>query len=154
MKNFLYLYGPSGAGKTRLLRMMETMLVEQGLSGDVVRIGAETLVEEMVSGLSTGGIDSFFGKYAEIENLMVDNYWIFSRRPHAERMLMRLFRDRRNSGKLTVVASDLPLVNIGNEIVELFDDAVVIDLGQKTPPDQRIANPTAFTCRELSIVSG
>jgi hypothetical protein len=33
------------------------------------------------------------------------------------------------SGKLTVVASDLPLTSIDKEVAELFDEAVVVDLG-------------------------
>jgi chromosomal replication initiation ATPase DnaA len=57
MKNFLYLYGPTGAGKTRLLRMMETMLAEQCASGDVIRVGAETLIDELVSELPVQGLD-------------------------------------------------------------------------------------------------
>jgi chromosomal replication initiation ATPase DnaA len=51
MRNFLYLCGPTGAGKTHLLRVMETTLAEQSASGDVVRVGAETLVDELVSEL-------------------------------------------------------------------------------------------------------
>jgi chromosomal replication initiation ATPase DnaA len=109
MKNFLYLYGPTGAGKTRLLRVMETTLAEKGANGDVVRVGAEKLVDEMVSELPVQGLDRFFDRYAEVENLLVDNCWVLARKPHAARMLARLFRDRRSGGKLTVVASDLPL---------------------------------------------
>ena len=129
MQNFLYLYGPTGAGKTRLLRMMETTLAEQGASGDVVRVGAETLVDEMVSELPARGLDRFFARYAEFENLLVDNCWVLARKPHAARMLGRLFHDRRSGGKLTVVASDLPLTRIDKEVAELFDEAVVINLG-------------------------
>lgn len=130
MQNFLYLYGPTGAGKTRLLQVMETTLAEQGASGDVIRVGAETLVDELVSELPVQRLDRFFAKYAGIENLMVDNCWVLPRKPHAARMLMRLFRDRNDRGKLTVVASDLPLGSMDKEIAGLFDDAVVVDLGR------------------------
>lgn len=87
-----------------------------------------------------------FAKYAAIENLLVDNGWVLAGKPHAARMLGGLFRERGKSGKLTVVASDLPLANLGSEIAELFADAVVIDLEQKkTPPDQLSADPAAFS---------
>lgn len=132
MKHFLYLYGPNGAGKTRLLQMMEATLAEHCESEEVIRTGAERLLAEMVSDLPLNGTGQFLAKYAEIENLMVDNYWVLTRKPHAARMLTHIFRSRLNRGKLTVVASDLPLTKIDNadvEIAELFDDAVFINLG-------------------------
>lgn len=129
MKNFLYLYGLTGAGKTRLLRMMETTLAEKGTNGDVVRVGAERLVDEMVSELPVQGLDRFFDRYTEIENLLVDNCWVLSRKPHASRMLARLFRDRRDRGKLTVVASDTPLTSIDEVIAENFAEVVVVNVG-------------------------
>jgi chromosomal replication initiation ATPase DnaA len=129
MKNFLYLYGPTGAGKTRLLRVMETTLAEKGTNGDVVRVGAERLVDEMVSELPIQGLDRFFARYAEVENLMVDNCWVLSRKPHASRMLARLFRDRRSGGKLTVIASDIPLTSIDEVFTAVFAEAVVVNVG-------------------------
>ena len=112
-----------------LLRVMETTLAEQGGSEDVVRVGAERLVDEMVSELPIQGLDRFFARYAEVENLMVDNGWVLSRKPHAARMLVRLFRDRRSGGKLTVVASDLALGRMDKEVAGLFDGAVVVNIG-------------------------
>ena len=135
MKHLLYPYGPSGAGKTRLLQMMETTLAEQCETEVVIRTGAERLVAEMVSDLPSNG-SQFFAKYSEVENLVVDNYWVLARRPHAARMLARLIRDRQNAGKLTVVASDLPLAKIDNEdaeIAQLFADAMFINLGRSVP---------------------
>ena len=128
MKSILYLYGPTGTGKTRLMRMMETTLAEQASDGSVTRVGAEKLVDEMVSEIPIGSLDRFFAKYTEIENLMVDNYWVLAGRPHAARMLTRLFRDRQNRGKLTVVASDLPMTD--NQLADIFKGAVVIKLGR------------------------
>mgnify|MGYP001080108443 CR=1 FL=1 len=129
MRNFLCLNGPTGAGKTRLLRMIEEALARQGADGDVVRVGAEKLVDEMVSELPTQGLGRFFAKYAEVENLLVDNGWVLVRKPLSARMLVRLFRDRSNRGKLTVVASDLLPASMDKEIAGLFDDAVVVNLG-------------------------
>jgi chromosomal replication initiation ATPase DnaA len=129
MKNFLFLYGPTGAGKTRLLRMMETALAGQGAGWDVVRVGAERLVDEMVSKLPAQRLGHFFARYAEIENLLVDNGWVLARKPQAARMLARLFRDRRSGGKLTVIASDIPLTSTDEVIAEFFAEAVVVNVG-------------------------
>jgi hypothetical protein len=41
---------------------------------------------------------------------------------------MRLFRDRRG-GKLTVVASDSPLISLDEVIAEVLAEAVVVNVG-------------------------
>jgi chromosomal replication initiation ATPase DnaA len=136
MKNFLYLYGPNGAGKTRLLGMMEAIVAERCASADVIRIGAESLIDEMVSDLSIMRFGRSFTKYSEVENLMVDNCWMLARRPHAARMFLRLFRTRQNRGKLTVIASDLPLTGIDDgdeEFADLVNGALIINLGRSLP---------------------
>jgi len=136
MKNFLYIYGPNGAGKTRLLQTMEATVVQQCANREVIRIGAESLIDEMVSELPVESPGRFFAKYVEVENLMVDNCWVLARRPLAARMFLRLFRARQNRGKLTVVASDLPLAVIDNreeEFANLVNGAVIINLGRSLP---------------------
>ena len=131
MNHFLYLYGPNGAGKTRLLRIMEAILAEQCERECVIRVGAEMLLAEMISDLSLSCTGQFLDNYADIENLLIDNYWVLARKPHAAGMLTRIIRKRQNTGKLTVVASDLPLNKIDHEneeIAEFFSGAVFINL--------------------------
>jgi chromosomal replication initiation ATPase DnaA len=136
LKNFLYLYGPNGAGKTRLLQTMEATVAQRCAIGGVIRIGAESLIDEMVSELPVERLGRFFAKYVEVENLMVDNCWVLARRPHAARMFLRLLRARQNRGKLTVVASDLPLAILDHrdeEFANLVNGAVIINLGRSLP---------------------
>ena len=116
---------------------MEAAIIQQCAIGGVIRIGAESLIDEMVSELPVDRLGRFFAKYVEVENLMVDNCWVLARRPQAARMFLRLFRARQNRGKLTVVASDLPLAVIDNrdeEFTNLVNDAVIINLGRSLPP--------------------
>jgi len=115
---------------------MEAIVAQQCAIGGVIRIGAESLIDEMVSELPVERPGRFFAKYVEVENLMVDNCWVLARRPHAARMFLRLFRARQNRGKLTVVASDLPLAVIDNtdeEFAKLVKGAVIINLGRSLP---------------------
>jgi chromosomal replication initiation ATPase DnaA len=127
MKTFLYISGRNGTGKTCLLLAMEKALVERSGRGSVIRAGTETLVDEMVSGLGGSGMEPFLEKYGKVENLLVDNYWVLARRPHAARILAQLFHDRISMGRLTVTASDLPPTQV-NGVNDLFAEALFINL--------------------------
>jgi len=127
MKTFLYISGRNGTGKTCLLRSMEKALVERSGRGCVICTGTETLVDEMVSGIRGSNMEPFLKKYGTVENLLVDNYWVLARRPHAARIVAQLFHDRISMGRLTVVASDLPPTQV-KEINDLFAEALFINL--------------------------
>ena len=40
---------------------------------------------------------------------MLDDFWVLAMRPSAAEAICHLIRDRKDAGKLTAVASDLPL---------------------------------------------
>ena len=101
--NLLFLYGPSGAGKTRLLQMIAESCSEQS----IMRVGSEQIVDEMVWYMGNRNFSDFFDKYTLIKNLLVDNLWILQSRPHAAEEMGRLIKARVARGNLTVLASDL-----------------------------------------------
>jgi len=68
--NLLFIYGPSGAGKTRLLQMITETL--HGVQG-VVRVGCEQVVDEMAQSVSHARFADFFDRYTTVANLLIDN---------------------------------------------------------------------------------
>ena len=103
--NLLFLYGRSGAGKTRLLQLIEGNM--QGMQ-PTLRVGSERFVDELVQSLRLRSCSELFNKYATIENLLLDNLWIFRSHPCAAIDMGRLIQARMAGGKLTIIASDLP----------------------------------------------
>lgn len=103
-ESLICLYGPSASGKTRLLQAMESALAGEG----VLRAGAEAIIWEMSDSLRYAAMDAFRQKYLEVENLLVDNLWVLESRPVIAGEICRLLRERQETGKLTVVASDIP----------------------------------------------
>jgi len=102
--SLLFIYGPSGPGKTRLLQLIgETLQGGQG----VLRVGSEQVVWEMEAALARGSFDQVFTSYSTVENLLIDNLWILRSRPAAAKQMGRLIVARVALGNLTVVASDL-----------------------------------------------
>jgi chromosomal replication initiator protein len=103
-KSLICLYGPSASGKTRLLQAMERALADEG----VLLAGAEAIVWEMTDSFRYAAMDAFRQKYLEVENLLIDNLWVLDNKPVTAGEICRLLRERQETGKLTVVASDIP----------------------------------------------
>ena len=98
------LFGTNGSGKTRNLKAIEQQL----LVGQVIRIGAETLVDEVVKGVRNRlTTEELFKRYREIDTLLIDNLWVLASRPYVSKAIRELVETRIANTKLTVLASDL-----------------------------------------------
>ncbi len=104
--DLLCIFGANGAGKTRLLRSIEQCRPE----GDDMLVGTETLVDDMIRSLGHyRGLDEWRQRYTSVDTLMLDNFWVLASRHRTAEVICHLIRGRRDAGKLTAVASDLPL---------------------------------------------
>ena len=102
--SLLFLYGPSGAGKTRLLQKIDETL--DGVQG-VMRKGCEQILQEMVLSLAERTFYDCFERFSSVDNLLVDNLWILRSRPGSAAQIGRLIEARMKRGSLTILASDL-----------------------------------------------
>lgn len=102
--SLLFLYGPSGAGKTRLLQRIDEAL--DGVQG-VMRRGCEQILDDMVQSLAERSFEDCFERFCSVDNLLLDNLWILRSRPASAAHIGRLIEARMSLGKLTVLASDL-----------------------------------------------
>ena len=102
--NLITLFGTNGSGKTRLLMTMQQSV----LSGQVMRLGAETLIDKVVTGVrSRLAIKELFKHYRKIDTLLIDNLWVLVSRPYVSRTIRELVEARIANELLTVLASDL-----------------------------------------------
>ncbi len=67
--NLVTLFGPNGSGKTRRLMEME----QRTTCDQVLRIGAETLIEDLVAEARHGLATDTLIRYRKIDNLLIDN---------------------------------------------------------------------------------
>jgi chromosomal replication initiation ATPase DnaA len=102
--NLITLIGKNGSGKTRLLMTMEQSV----LFGQVMRIGAETLIADLVSGIRRQiSTKELFKPYRYIDTLLIDNLWVLASRPYVAKTIRELVEVRIAKELLTVLASDL-----------------------------------------------
>lgn len=102
--NLLFLYGPTGSGKTRLLQMIAESLSEKE---SVIRVGSEQIVEEMYQSVVQRNFTKVFDRYAQVTNLLIDNLWILKSRPAMTKEMGKLVKARTANGNLTILSSDL-----------------------------------------------
>lgn len=69
--NLLFLYGPTGSGKTRLLQMITESLSERE---SVIRVGSEQIVAEMNQSIAQGNFKKVFDRYVQVTNLLIDTF--------------------------------------------------------------------------------
>ena len=126
--DLLCIFGANGAGKTRLLRSIEQCLPE----GDAMRVGTETVVEDLVGSLREyRGITEWRESHCTVDTLLLDNLWVLARRPSAAEVICHMIRARKDAGKLTAVASDLPLTTWMEKnpgIAQLLTEGITIQL--------------------------
>jgi chromosomal replication initiation ATPase DnaA len=102
--NLITLFGTNGSGKTQSLKAIEQQL----RSDQVIRIGVETLVDEVVTGVRNRlPIEELLKHYREIDTLLIDNLWVLASRPHVSKTIRELVEARIANAMLTVLSSDL-----------------------------------------------
>ena len=109
------LFGQNGSGKTRRLMEME----KRTTCDQVLRIGAEALIEDIVSDARHGLATETLICYRKIDNLLIDNLWVLAPKPNVSRAFRELVSARMSGALHTVLASDMTLAQWSVEQPEM-----------------------------------
>ena len=74
----LFLYGPTGCGKTRLLEAIWAEFRGQSRSIRVLMLSAEQFTSHFLEALQGGGLPSFRRKVRDVEVLLIDDLQFFT----------------------------------------------------------------------------
>ncbi|WP_198013082.1 DnaA ATPase domain-containing protein [Citrifermentans bremense] len=104
--NFVYLFGPTGTGKTRLLKRYHDCTRRQpGIK--TRRLCVHQFSSELMQAVTTSAMQHFRLRYLSLDVLMVDNAWLLLKRPHLRQELFSLFLAMTKKGKFVVLAGDI-----------------------------------------------
>ena len=126
-QNLICIYGATGSGKTRHLRIMEDILMRSG----VMYIGVEEMISILIESVSNATVNTFRQKYLAVETLLIDNLWVLNGRPATAELLCQLISQRNINGKLTVIASETTRdewLDRSDQITQLLSCGVNINL--------------------------
>ena len=112
--NPLYIFGPSGTGKTYLLRAIEKEYQNQQKTA--LYISVNKFCEELIKAIRNGTNIEFREKYNQVDVLLVDRFEYVAGKESTQEEFYNIVENRYQNGKQTVVVgtaypSELPGIN-------------------------------------------
>ena len=133
--NPLFIYGPSGLGKTHLLYAIASVVHKNHPSYNIVYIKGDQFTNELIAALQEGRNNEFRYKYRNADYLMVDDIQTIAGKERMQEEFFHTFNDLYNAGKQIVLTSDIApskISKLQNRILTRFSLGVQVDV---TPPD-------------------
>lgn len=107
--NPLFIYGPSGLGKTHLLRAIENEVKRNKPELNVLYIYCEAFTNEFISALANKTTREFHNKYRNnVDYLLIDDIQFLAGKIQTQEEFFHTFNELHKNGKQIVLTSDRP----------------------------------------------
>lgn len=133
--NPLFIYGPSGLGKTHLLYAITDRLKKNFPDYKVVYVKGEEFTTQMIDAISKGLTAEFREKYRQADVLLIDDIQFIAGKASTQEEFFHTFNHLYENGKQIVLASDLPprdIQRLEERLRTRFEGGVIADIN---PPD-------------------
>ncbi|MCX2683636.1 chromosomal replication initiator protein DnaA [Campylobacter sp. MIT 21-1685] len=137
--NPIFIYGPTGLGKTHLLQAVGNICLEMGKK--VIYATSENFINDFTSNLRNGSLYKFQEKYRGCDVLLVDDVQFLGKTDKIQEEFFFIFNEIRNKLGQIIMTSDNPpnmLKGITERLKSRFANGIIADI---TPPqlDTKIA---------------
>lgn len=133
--NPLFIYGPSGLGKTHLMSAIVNEIKSKNPSAKVVYIRGEDFTNEMIEALSKKDMNKFHDKYRRCDVLLIDDIQFISGKAATQEEFFHTFNTLYENNKQIVLSSDRPPRDIAlleDRLKTRFEWGLIADI---QPPD-------------------
>ncbi len=133
--NPLFIYGPSGLGKTHLLYAIANRLKENFPSYKVIYVKGEEFTNQMIDSLSRDLTHEFREKYRQADVLLIDDIQFIAGKASTQEEFFNTFNQLYENGKQIILVSDLPprdIERLEERLRTRFEGGVIADIN---PPD-------------------
>ena len=110
--NPLFIYGPTGLGKTHLMHAIAHSLFARNPSARIAYITSETFTNEFIQALQTNSVAQFRRRYRELDLLLIDDIQFLAGKESTQEEFFHTFNELHNSHKQVVLTSDRPASEI------------------------------------------
>lgn len=129
--NPLFIYGPSGMGKTHLITAIANEVRKTHPEFNIVYITSETFANDLVAAIKTNLISDFQEKYRNADILLIDDVQFFAGKERMQEEFFHTFYKLYQEGKQVVITSDKPpkeLVTLEARLRTRFEGGLIADI--------------------------
>lgn len=130
--NPLFIYGPSGVGKTHLLQAVGNELMKQNPKFKTFYIPSEKFTGELINALQNHEINKFKEKYKKIDLLIIDDIQFLEKKEKTQEEFFYIFKDLYEENKQIILSSDRPPRSINtleDRLRSRFEGGMIADIG-------------------------
>lgn len=133
--NPLFIYGPSGMGKTHLITAIANEVRRTHPEFNIVYVTSEAFGNDLVNAIKTKLVSDFHEKYRNADVLLIDDVQFFAGKEQMQEEFFHTFYKLHQEGKQIVITSDKPpkeLVTLEARLRTRFEGGLIADI---TAPD-------------------
>lgn len=139
--NPLFIYGPSGVGKTHLMHAIGNALHQKNLHLKLVYASSERFMVDFVDAIQTKKTSEFRAKYRNCDLLLVDDIQFISGKDSTQEEFFHTFNEIYAKGAQVVLTSDRPpneIQKLETRLSSRFQGGLMVDI-QLPDFDTRVA---------------
>jgi chromosomal replication initiator protein DnaA len=130
--NPLFIYSPSGLGKTHLIGAIgfAAKQLQPELIAEYVPL--DDFVDRLHIAISSGNAERFKQAYERIDLLLIDDVQFLTGRRETQTEMLRIFNSMQSSGRQIIMASDRPpseIADVDERLVTRLAGGLVVDIG-------------------------
>ncbi len=133
--NPLFIYGPSGLGKTHLMSAIVNEMKRKNPAAKVIYIKGDDFTNEMIESLSKQEMHKFHAKYRNCDILLIDDIQFIAGKTSTQEEFFHTFNTLYENHKQIVLSSDRPpkdIQTLEDRLKTRFEWGLIADI---EPPD-------------------
>ncbi|MBP3369182.1 MAG: chromosomal replication initiator protein DnaA, partial [Clostridia bacterium] len=133
--NPLFIYGPSGLGKTHLMSAIVNEMKRKNPAAKVIYIKGDDFTNEMIESLSKQEMHKFHAKYRNCDILLIDDIQFIAGKTSTQEEFFHTFNTLYEDRKQIVMSSDRPpkdIQTLEDRLKTRFEWGLIADI---QPPD-------------------
>lgn len=130
--NPLFVYGPSGIGKTHLVAAIAFHAREKQPALRVEFTTGEEVVARLNRAVASGQPDAFAQHYHDVDLLLLDDVQFFTGQRETQTELLRLFNLMQGRGRQLIMTSDRPpedIPDVDQRLLSRLSGGLIVDIG-------------------------